>query len=231
LLATPTITATLTATATPTPSATLPPIPLVGQANLLPNPSFEEGWYHPGGIGELQAPNRWTLEWEEGPNYLDPDPWNAWVRPEVRVLSPEFLPPDEQDDFIWDGQQTLKVFKGSGAISFRLKTTVPLQPGSYLFVIQLFPDLVDAYLGDGQKVWAPDPLSGEVAFIVRGVQQPWQFPRFGRRNEYSHLFTVTEAGLVELGVAVRGRWAITNNGWFLDDWALFPAPPPQPGRR
>jgi hypothetical protein len=27
---------------------------------------------------------------------------------------------------------------------------------------------------------------------------------------------------------VRGRWAITNNGWFLDDWALYPLATPQP---
>ena len=112
------------------------------------------------------------------------------MRPEVRVLTAEFLPPQEHSTFIWDGEQTLKVFKGSGAISFRLKTSVFLEPGTYLFVIRVFPDLVDAYLGDGQKVWAPDPLSGEVAVIVQGVQQPWQFPRFGQKNEYRQQITV-----------------------------------------
>ncbi len=218
-------TATATATALPTPPPTAPPAPPAGQPNLLPNPSFEEGWYHPGGIGELQIPNRWAFEWEEGTNQLDPDPWNAWVRPEVRVLTAEFLPPQEHSVFIWDGEQTLKVFKGSGAISFRMKTTVFLESGSYLFVVRVFPDLVDAYLEEGQKVWAPDPLSGEVALIVHGAQQPWQFPRFGQKNEYRQLITVAEAGLVELGAAVRGRWAITNNGWFLDDWALYPVQP------
>ncbi|NLF65965.1 MAG: hypothetical protein GX579_15335 [Chloroflexi bacterium] len=221
-------TATATATETPTPAQIEPPAPPAGQPNLLPNPSFEEGWYHPGGIDELQIPNRWAFEWEEGTNHLDPDPWNAWVRPEVRVLTAEFLPPQEHSTFIWDGEQTLKVFKGSGAISFRLKTSVFLEPGTYLFVIRVFPDLVDAYLGDGQKVWAPDPLSGEVAFIVDGVQQPWQFPRFGQKNEYRQQITVDEAGLVELGAAVRGRWAITNNGWFLDNWALYPLQAAQP---
>lgn len=225
-------TAAATATATPMPTATLtatPPAPPAGRPNLLPNPSFEEGWYHPGGIDELQIPNRWTFEWEEGTNHLDPDPWNGWVRPEVRVLSPEFLPPQEHATFIWDGKQTLKVFKGSGAISFRLKTTVYLEPGAYLFVIRVFPDLVDAYLDGGQKVWAPDYLSGEVAFIVDGDQQPWQFPRFGQKNEYQQLITIGEARLVELGGAMRGRWAITNNGWFLDDWALYPVETAQPG--
>lgn len=225
--ATPAITPTATATATLTPPVP-PPVPPAGQPNLLPNPSFEEGWYHPGGIDELQIPNRWLFEWEEGANHLDPDPWNAWVRPEVRVLSADFLPPHEHATFIWDGEQTLKVFKGSGAISFRLKTTVYLEPGTYLLVIRVFPDLVDAYLEDGQKVWAPDSLSGEVALIVNGVQRPWQFPRFGQKNEYSEVVMVTDAGLVELGAAIRGRWAITNNGWFLDDWALYPLEAAQP---
>lgn len=217
----PTITNTPTeaASATPGPTATL--VPPEGRPNLLPNPSFEEGWYHPYGIDELQVPNRWALEWLEGFNHLDPDPWNVWVRPEVRVLSPEFLPPAEHHLFIWDGQQTLKVFKGAGAISFNLQTSVFLDPGSYLFVIHVFPDLVDEYGANGQKVWAPDALSGEVAFIVEGVQQGWQLPQFGQKNQFTHLINVDQAGLVRLGVAIRGRWAITNNGWFLDDWALY----------
>lgn len=217
--ATATITPTETATATVGPTASV--APPAGQPNLLPNPSFEEGWYHPFGIDELQVPNRWALEWLAGTNHLDPDPWNAWVRPEVRVLNPEFLPPAEHSVFIWDGKQTLKAFKGAGAISFNLQTKVYLEPGSYLFVIHVFPDLVDAYGDDGQKVWAPDPLSGEVAFIVAGEQQPWQLPHFGQKNRFTHLFVTKNPGLVQLGVAVRGRWAITNNGWFLDDWALY----------
>ena len=29
--------------------------------NLLPNPSFEGGWYHPNGIPELQIPEDWQF--------------------------------------------------------------------------------------------------------------------------------------------------------------------------
>jgi hypothetical protein len=221
-------TGTATATAPATPGLATTIVPPAGQPNLLPNPSFEEGWYHPSGIDELQVPNRWVLDWLEGPNHLDPDPWNAWVRPELRVLSPEFLPPAEHSLFIWDGKQTLKAFKGSGAISFSLQTTVFLEPGSYLFVVHVFPDLVDEYGSNGEKIWAPDPLSGDIAFIVTGVQQPWQLPRFGQKNRFTQVVDVEQAGLIQLGLAVRGRWAITNNGWFLDDWALYPLATPQP---
>ena len=105
-------------------------VPSLGP-NLLSNPSFEEGWYHPDGIPELQIPAGWQFKNEVGENPLDPDEWNEWVRPEVRVLSSAFLPPEEHDLFIWDGDQTVKVFKGSGAISFELTTAVTLQPGTY----------------------------------------------------------------------------------------------------
>jgi hypothetical protein len=212
-------TETPVASATPFPSVT--PVPTFAlDQNLLPNGSFEEGWYHIGGIPELQVPNRWTLNWETGENPLDPDPWNDWVRPESRVLDPEFLPANEHDLFIWDGQHTVKIFKGEGAISFRLTTETYLEPGTYLMQINVFPDLVVAYTGGGGKVWAPDPLSGEVSFLTDGQQTPWQLPRFGQKNTFSHVFTVQEGHNVTVGAAIRGRWAIENNGWFMDDWSL-----------
>ena len=211
--------ATSSPTITPTPTPT--PVPLVISENLLPNPSFEGGWYNANGIRELQIPEGWIFEFEHGENPLDPDPWNEWVQPEVKLLSTALLPPHEHDLFIWDGQHTLKVFKGWGAISFRLLTDVELTPGTYLFRVHIFPDLVDAYQESGTKVWAPDPLSGEVRFLVDGEGTPWRLPTFGQKNTFSHVFTVSETRTVRLGVAIRGPWAITNNGWFLDDWALY----------
>jgi len=216
--ATATPSATATGTASPVLTTTSPPP--AGGTNLLPNASFEEGWYHINGIPELQVPNRWVLEWESGDNPLDPDPWNDWVRPEIRVLPTDFLPPSEHDLFIWDGRQTVKVFKGQGAISFRLLTDVYLEPGSYLFEIYFFPDLVVDYTGDGDKVWAPDPLSGEVRFVLGGQATEWVLPTFGQKNRLAHTFSVEVGQVMRLGVAMRGRWAIENNGWFMDDWSL-----------
>lgn len=211
-------TATPAETATATGTATAPP-PAAG-VNLLPNASFEEGWYHINGVPELQVPNRWILEWESGENPLDPDPWNDWVRPEIRVLSADFLPPAEHDLFIWDGRQTVKVFKGQGAISFRLLTDVYLEPGTYQFEIHFFPDLVDDYTEDGEKVWAPDPLSGEVRLMVGAQTTEWVLPAFGQKNRLTHTFSVEAGQVTRLGAAMRGRWAIENNGWFMDDWSL-----------
>jgi hypothetical protein len=221
----PTETATETAmpaaTDTPWPQTTATPTaPASSGANLLPNPSFEEGWYHWQGLPELQVPDRWLLEWEAGPNPFDPDPWNAFVRPESRVLPAQFLPPAEHATFIWHGRHTVKIFKGQGAISFRLLTDVQLEQGSYVLEINVFPDLVVDYTANGSKVWAPDPLSGEVRLVVDGGGSGWMLPAFGRKNTFYHTFQVDQARQVRLGVAIRGRWAILNNGWFMDDWSL-----------
>ncbi|WP_420641175.1 hypothetical protein [Candidatus Leptofilum sp.] len=188
--------------------------------NLLPNGSFEQGWYHIDNVPELQIPEGWQFAYAEGENELDPDPWNVWVRPEMRVLSSAFLPPEEHDLFIWDGDQTVKVFKGFGAVQFELTTEMFLQPGTYILVIHVFPDLVVGY-DNGQKIWAPDPLSGEVKLIAGNGTTGWLLPQFGQKNRVQTTFTITSPQTVEIGAAMRGRWAIENNGWFLDDWGLY----------
>jgi hypothetical protein len=99
-------------------------------ANLLPNGSFEGGWYHPNNIPELQIPEGWQFAWDEGPTGFGDEPWDVWVRPEVRVMPSQQLPPQEHDLFIWDGDQTVKIFKGWGAISFRLTTELDLDAGA-----------------------------------------------------------------------------------------------------
>lgn len=227
---TPTVPPTATLEAVPSSTATISVSPTItvtttpdyprSGINLLPNSSFEEGWYNRNSVPELQVPNRWTLDWQEGPNSLDPDPWNAYVRPESRVLNGDFLPAHEHSTFIWDGEHTVKIFKQAGSIHFWLTTIVDLQPGAYVLEISFFPDLIDDYNEDGSKIWAPDPLSGEVRFIVGGPTGSWIFPDFGRRSTLQNRFEIHTPTLVRVGAAFRGRWAIENNGWFLDDWSL-----------
>ncbi len=194
-------------------------VPSLGP-NLLSNPSFEQGWYQLNGAPELQIPEGWQFTYKNEENQLDPDPWNKWVPPEARVLPSAFLPPEEHDLFIWDGDQTVKVFKGSGAIWFELKTAVTLQPGTYVLIINVFPDLVVGY-DNGQKIWAPDPLSGEVKLIAGNGTTGWMLPTFGQKNRFQTTFTVSKTQTVTVGAAMRGRWAIQNNGWFMDDWGLY----------
>lgn len=206
------------ATAVPTAIPTISSNPVLG-GNILPNGSFEQGHYNQNGIPELQLPNGWLLEWDEGATGFGSNSWDVYVRPETRVLSSAFLPAFEHPLYIWDGSHTVKVFKGSGAISVRLLTDVTLEPGTYLFEINVFPDVVMGY-ENKQKVWADDPAAGEVRFIVTGGGTGWIFPTFGTRNTFTHTFTVTEPQTVRIGVGMRGRYALPTNGFFVDDWSL-----------
>lgn len=217
-------TLTIPGSTTPAPAPTSPspaptPAPVPSGANWLPNPSFEEGWYNQNGIPELQLPVHWTLEWDEGDNPFGSEPWSDFVRPETRVLSTAFLPAREHPLYIYDGSYTVKIFKGNGALSTRLMTAVTLTPGTYVFTVNVFPDLVHTY-ENGQKVWAPDPYSGEVRFIVANGGSNWLLPTFGQKNTLTHTFSVTSAQTIRVGVALRGRYALVNNGWFVDDWSL-----------
>jgi hypothetical protein len=162
----------------PPAAPTIPAEPVLG-GNVLPNGSFEGGWYHTNGIGELQTPNDWVFEWDEGPTGFGDQSWDIWVRPEMRVLSRPFLPPSEHNLFIFDGEQTIKVFKGNGAISYRLTTNVNLQPGTYIFEINIFTDLYVDFSND-QKIWANDPFAGEIRFIAPGGGTGWFGPSYAR---------------------------------------------------
>jgi LysM repeat protein len=210
------------APATPIPATTpspTTPAPAPSGVNQLPNHSFEDGWYNQNGIPELQLPIHWIFEWDEGTNPFDSAPWSDFVRPETRVLSAAYLPANEHPLYIYDGSHTVKIFKGNGAISFRLMTDVTLGPGTYVFRINVFPDMVSGY-ANGQKVFAADPNSGELRFIVGNGGSNWILPIFGQKNTLSHTFTVNTTQTIRVGVAMRGRYALANNGWFMDDWSL-----------
>ena len=232
----PTKTATPTATSTPTSSPTaIPPtpfpsefptaqptssVPLTG-ANIFPNGSFEEGHYNQWGVPEFQLPNGWRLEFDEGPTGYGNESWDVWVRPETRVLPDYQLPPHEHGIFIYDGAHTVKIFKGYGAINVRLLTDMHLPAGTYRMTINIYPDLYTSFEG-GQKIWASDPASGEVRFVVSGGSggTGWIRPAFGQRNTMTHEFTISDAQAVTIGVGIKGPFAIANNGWVMDAWSL-----------
>jgi LysM repeat protein len=188
--------------------------------NLLPNPSFEEGWYIFNAINELQLPNGWSVYVDEGPNTLTDDPDDLYFRPEIRVVPSRDLPEAEHANFIFAGDNTIKAFKGGAPTNFAIFTDIALPAGTYRFTIRFFPDIVSIYV-EGQKVWATDPLAAEVRFIQNDGGSGWMTTNIGTRNTMTYDFTVTEAGTVRLGAAFRNRYVNGNNGWFLDDWSLY----------
>lgn len=232
---------------TPIPVPPSPAPPPVPAANLLGNGSFEGGWYHPDGIPELQLPAGWDLKWRDGndpgwPNPYDDAPHSRFVRPEVRVLPEAFLPEHERPLFIRDGRQTLKVFKGQGALYFTFMQTVSgLTPGAtYRLATPVYPDVVMRY-EDNRKVWADDARAcqwrvrvGPVAVTVGAgpFGGGWKRLEAGKWNEPAAEF---KAGgtTAEVKVDFLMPFALPQNGIFADEWTLAavtnePAPPVEP---
>lgn len=170
------------------------------------------------GIPELQLPVGWTFEWDENRTGFGDEVWDVYVRPEIRVMSTDFLPAFEHSLYIYDGKHTIKAFKQNGAISFKLFRNVYLEPGTYVLEINVYPDLYMDFQ-EGIKIWADDPLTGQVRFIAPQATG-WMGTVYGRKNTLTHTFTVETAGEVPIGAAMRGNHAIMNDGWFFDDWSL-----------
>ncbi len=188
-------------------------------ANLLPNPSFEEGWYFFNGVAEWQLPNQWQLAVDEGPNNLTPGSGGRFFRPEIRVLARADIPPAERDMFLFNGDHTIKAFKGDAPTNFSIFTDVALQPGTYRFSASFFPDAVSGYIGS-EKVWNGDLLAAEYRIIQNGGGTGWQSAPAGRKNTVTYEFTLTGPETVRIGVGFRNRFEESNNGWFIDDWYL-----------
>jgi hypothetical protein len=207
----------------PTPEPPPPPTATSGppaeSPNLLPNPSFENGYTNLYNAPELQVPVGWQMEIDEG-GILAPETGLLFIRPESRIAPRWGLPPAEQSLFLWNGDWTLKVFKGGAPVSFRMFTDVYLEPGTYRFVANSFPDIVQNYNPDGSKVWAPQELAAEDHFIRSGVPTVWTPMTIGVKNTMIETFNVTTAGVVRLGVGWRTRYIQDNSGFFIDDWSL-----------
>ncbi|MHC4735774.1 MAG: hypothetical protein ACYTDW_15155, partial [Planctomycetota bacterium] len=207
--------------------------------NLLPNPSFEDGWYHPDDVPELQIPNGWDFEYapSDEPNPIDPADHSKFKRPEVRVLPVDQLPVHEQDIFILDGDHTLKIFKGYGAWRAKFTQIIALESGVYRFTVKLWPDLIKKYVGSS-KVWADDSQKrdGLMRFLLEGEAGPWQPvepPPTGAVQGVEHWRTFelefSADGEIDIGIEIMCPFALDNSGVFADGWTLErvadPAPP------
>lgn len=202
---------------TPPPQAPPPPNPPPPTGvNLFQNPSFEHGYYLLNGAPEVEVPHGWGMETDDG--IPAPGTGITFFRPESRLVPRWGLPASEQPLYVWDGDWTIKVFKAHAPVSFRLFSDVHLEPGTYRFVAQYYPDLIIGYDSNG-KIWDSRPLAGEVAFIGPSGGG-WTAVTPGAKNTLVHEFTITNPGVVRLGAGFRTRNAIPNNGYFIDAWTL-----------
>jgi hypothetical protein len=215
-----TVRATVAPAQPTSPSAppTLPPNPTLG-VNLLPNPSFEEGHYNQNGIPELQLPNGWRLEYREDATGFGGQAWDVYVRPETRVLPSRFLPPEEHGLYIFDGDSTVKIFKGNGAINAHLLTELDLQRGTYVMEGNFFSDVFEGFV-DRQKVPPLDPSAGEATLFAGSTGTGWVPNNYLAKNTISHTFTLDSDQRITVGIGFRGRYALANNGWFVDNLSL-----------
>ena len=217
LLAVPTVISTATVVV-PTSESPAPSNPTGG--NLLVNGSFEGDWYFFNNTNELQIPVGWSVYVDEGPNTLTADPDDVFFRPEIRVVPAHDLPADEVASFVFNGEKTIKAFKGGGPVSFAIFTDIALPAGSYRFSISFFPDIVSIYQG-GNKVWATDPEAAEARIIMNSGGTAWATTNIATKNTVTYDFSLAEPTTVRLGGAFRNRYVNGNNGWFLDDWQLY----------
>lgn len=146
----------------------------------------------------------------------------------MRVLPRRLFPPDEQDLFVIEGDQTLKVFLDSHAWYGGFSQELTLEPGRYRFSVRVFGDLVKGYV-DGKKVWANDEgmRDGRARFTINHEQYgEWMAVIPGQWRGIVHDFDADGPCIV--GVDFMLPFALKNNGLFCDAWTLERIPPEPP---
>ncbi|HUN22794.1 MAG TPA: LysM peptidoglycan-binding domain-containing protein [Anaerolineales bacterium] len=202
--------------------------PIAAQApNVLLNPSFEEGYFNHNNINELAIPKFWN--WWNAPDTDPrlPDQVANWGRPETVVWNKNQAPESEKTLFFRNGDFTFKVFGAWRPIWFKLNQQVNnLAVGEvYRLSIPVFPDLVERY-ESGRKIYvnAASVSAGEhrINIYQNGSLfkqtnfQGIDIVRVGQWNVLTVDFIPTTT-TVTVELEVRGRWALQNNGWFIDD--------------
>jgi LysM repeat protein len=202
--------------------------PIAAQApNVLLNPSFEEGFFNHNNINELAIPKFWN--WWNAPDTDArlPDQSTNWGRPETVVWNKNQAPDNEKTLFFRHGDFTFKVFGAWRPVWFKLNQQVNnLAVGEvYRLSIPVFPDLVEKYV-NGQKVYVNSASVSAGEHRINIYQNGSLFKqtnfqgidivRVGQWNVLTVDFIPT-ATTVTVELEVRARWALQNNGWFIDD--------------
>jgi murein DD-endopeptidase MepM/ murein hydrolase activator NlpD len=202
-----------------------PPAPPTG-ANMLRNPSFEDGWkdttIFPG-----HEPAGWSVRYNYGDDY--PNPYGQpYKNGEAVKKHRGMLPANEQNMFVWDGEWTYKIFGGgTKAFWFQMDQSLDLPAGTYRATI---PVWVDHYHWNGGKDYNVDPNQAQVRLAIDGKEVDGfvSLPAGGKRT-YSTDFW-WHGGRANFEIHLRSNWDISGNFWLdgLSLEAVAVTPPPEP---
>lgn len=198
--------------------------------NLLRNASFEAGAYHWNNIAEVEIPNEWGFWFAPHTTPLLPRQDQQFDRPECKVWRRDQVRPWESAHAFVAGEHGVVAFGTFKALWFRyFQDVAGLTTGQrYRLTVPVFPDLAVAFTERGERIWAPDPLSGEVRLLAEagsavvadtGYIDGTGGLNFGQYNILTLDFTASQPGM-RLVVECRGRWGLRNNTWYLDGLSL-----------
>ncbi len=217
-------------TPAPTPPPTVPPVTPDPAPNLLVNGSFDQGWTDDDlNPATQQNPKGWLLRW----NLTDTSPYSGQPYLLGEGVHKNAFPPDEQDDFLWDGPWTYKVFAADRPFWARLKQLLDLPAGRYVLKTPVWCDCYRWDKTNKRKDYAIEPHHAQIMVKVTDrIVADWRNLTPGRRNDVE---TVIDhpGGVFDLAVHFRCHWGIGNN-LFVNGWSLAavaePAPEPPPFR-
>ena len=195
---------------------------------------FASGHYHHNGIRELQIPN--GVQFWDGSEEGVPNPGGdfPFMRPETRVLTREFIPPQEQADFFGSGTHTLKIFGGWKALFYGFSWAHPGNAQGWEYVFPVYADMVERYDENGKVFVSNGGM--RLAWLPEGgtwQATEWTALEPGRRVSYRFSADSVPAG-ARVMVQFRHPLPLLNTGIFTNDWQLAlaedvaPVPPVVP---
>ena len=211
-------------TPAPTPPPPVPPATPDPAPNLLSNGSFDQGWTDDDlNPATQQNPKGWLLRW----NLTDTSPYSGQPYLLGEGVHKNAFPPDEQDDFLWDGPWTYKVFAADRPFWARLKQLLDLPAGRYVLKTPVWCDCYRWDKTNKRKDYAIEPHHAQIMVKVTDrVVADWHNLTPGRRNDVESVID-HPGGTFDLAVHFRCHWGIGNN-LFLNGWSLAAVPEPAP---
>lgn len=195
--------------------------------NILVNASFEDGMaYFNDDTRELAVPAGWVFAFMDETTSLEQRQTAPWGRPITALINNNAVPTADRPRIFAGGIYCWKVSGTRSPVWVRLfQSVVGVTPGQkYRFTVNLLPDLI--VRTHPQVAYASEPLSGEVRLAAASGGQTfdtgWKTGRevpFGRYTALT-LDITAPGNRVEVAVEVRGRWALPEGAWYMDELSL-----------